>query len=71
MQRAIDHPCFRNISNAEALRLMQSKLPGEVIFRPSSKGEDHLTLTWKVVGDCLEHIDIREQVRARAAGRLN
>jgi len=33
---------------------------GEVIIRPSSKGTDHLTVTWKVTDNICQHIDVRE-----------
>lgn len=34
---------------------------GEAIIRPSSKGDDHLTVTWKVTDEVHQHIDIREE----------
>lgn len=34
---------------------------GEVVVRPSSKGADHLTASWKVTNDVYQHIDIREE----------
>lgn len=34
---------------------------GEAIIRPSSKGFDHLTVTWKVTENIYQHIDIREE----------
>jgi transcription elongation factor SPT6 len=34
---------------------------GEAIIRPSSKGDDHLTVTWKVTDDVHQHIDVREE----------
>uniref|UniRef100_A0A182SKH9 Spt6 SH2 domain-containing protein n=1 Tax=Anopheles maculatus TaxID=74869 RepID=A0A182SKH9_9DIPT len=33
----------------------------DVIVRPSSKGSDHLTATWKVTDDIYQHIDVREE----------
>lgn len=39
---------------------------GEVIIRPSSKGADHLTITWKVADKIYQHIDIREEGKVNA-----
>ncbi|MBK8157228.1 MAG: hypothetical protein IPK55_15315 [Streptococcus sp.] len=36
---------------------------GAYIFRPSSLGDDHLTLTWKFYTDIYQHIDIQELER--------
>ena len=59
--RVIIHPSFRNITYADAEKLMQTMQQGEAIIRPSSKGDDHLTVTWKVTDDVHQHIDIREE----------
>jgi len=40
---------------------------GEAIVRPSSKGADHLTVTWKVTVDILQHIDVREESKEKNA----
>lgn len=37
---------------------------GEVIIRPSSKGADHLTITWKVTDKIYQHIDVKEEGKA-------
>ena len=39
---------------------------GEVIVRPSSKGSDHLTVTWKVSDDIYQHVDVREEGKENA-----
>ncbi len=49
IKRVIVHPNFYNIGFKEAERLMSGMEQGEVIIRPSSKGEDRLTVTWKVL----------------------
>lgn len=59
-KRVIVHPSFQNISYAEAVKLLRNMDQGEVIVRPSSKGTDHLTVTWKVTDDIFQHIDVRE-----------
>lgn len=59
-KRVIVHPAFQNISYAEAVKLLKTMDQGEVIIRPSSKGTEHLTVTWKVADDVFQHIDVRE-----------
>ncbi|XP_039292182.1 transcription elongation factor SPT6 isoform X2 [Nilaparvata lugens] len=61
MKRVIVHPAFHNISYAEADKLLANMEQGEVIIRPSSKGSDHLTVTWKVSDGIYQHIDVREE----------
>lgn len=61
IKRVIVHPAFHNISFAEAEKLMQNMDQGEAIVRPSSKGADHLTVTWKVTDKICQHIDVREE----------
>ncbi|KAG7162673.1 Transcription elongation factor SPT6-like [Homarus americanus] len=60
-KRVIAHPSFRNIDYNEAEKVMQQLEQGEVIIRPSSKGNNHLTATWKVTDGICQHIDILEQ----------
>ncbi|XP_012145851.2 transcription elongation factor SPT6 isoform X1 [Megachile rotundata] len=66
VKRVIVHPSFHNISFAEAEKLMQSMKQGEAIVRPSSKGADHLTVTWKVTDQIYQHIDVREEGKENA-----
>ncbi|KOC62723.1 Transcription elongation factor SPT6 [Habropoda laboriosa] len=61
VKRVIIHPSFHNVSFAEVEKLMQTMKQGEAIIRPSSKGADHLTVTWKVTENIYQHIDIREE----------
>ncbi|XP_050511669.1 transcription elongation factor SPT6 isoform X2 [Diabrotica virgifera virgifera] len=66
IKRVIVHPAFHNISYAEAEKCMVNMDQGEVIIRPSSKGADHLTITWKVTDGIYQHIDIKEQGKVNA-----
>ncbi|XP_041979251.1 transcription elongation factor SPT6 [Aricia agestis] len=66
VKRVIVHPAFHNISFAEAEKLMENMAQGEVIVRPSSKGSDHLTVTWKVADGICQHIDVREEGKENA-----
>ena len=66
IKRIIVHPAFHNKSYAEAIKIMDTMDQGEVIVRPSSKGSDHLTVTWKVADDIYQHIDVREEGKENA-----
>ena len=60
IQRMITHPLFKNISYQQAEQLLEDSETGELIFRPSSKGTDHLNLTYKFHDDIV-HLDIKEE----------
>ncbi len=60
-KRVIAHPQFRNIGYQQCVALLNDMDIGDAIIRPSSKGIDHLTLTWKVNKDVNQHIDIVEE----------
>jgi hypothetical protein len=47
-KRTIEHPDFVNVSYDQALELLKERAQGEVLIRPSSKGPEHLTVSWKV-----------------------
>ncbi|KAK6192106.1 hypothetical protein SNE40_003644 [Patella caerulea] len=66
IKRVIVHPSFHNISYSECEKLMANMDQGDVIIRPSSKGADHLTVTWKVTDGILQHIDVREEGKENA-----
>ena len=65
-KRVIVHPSFKNIGFKEAEKLMASMEQGEVIVRPSSKGTNHLTVTWKVGENICQHVDVREEGKENA-----
>ena len=58
--RPIDHPMFKNISHGDAEKMLEPRAIGSFVFRPSSKGNDHLSLTMKVYDDEYAHFDIKE-----------
>ncbi|CAD7091358.1 unnamed protein product [Hermetia illucens] len=66
VKRVIVHPAFHNKSYAEVIKIMEDMDQGEAIVRPSSKGADHLTVTWKVCKDIYQHIDVREEGKENA-----
>jgi transcription elongation factor SPT6 len=59
-QRVIKHPLFRPFGSAQAEEYLGSKGIGDVVIRPSSKGLDHLAITWKVADNVYQHIDVLE-----------
>nr|KAG5690166.1 hypothetical protein BaRGS_013623 [Batillaria attramentaria] len=66
IKRVIAHPNFKNIGYKECEKVMANMDQGDVIIRPSSKGSDHLTVTWKVCDGVLQHIDVREEGKENA-----
>ena len=71
-KRPISHPLFKNISLAEANRLLENGEAGECLLRPSSKGTDRIVLTMKyhdggVDRKIYKHIDIKEGPKKGAA----
>ncbi|KAI1492531.1 SH2 domain-containing protein [Biscogniauxia mediterranea] len=59
-QRVINHPLFRPFNSTQAEEYLGSQSAGDVVIRPSSKGNDHLTVTWKVADNVYQHIDVLE-----------
>lgn len=59
-QRVVKHPNFKPYNSVQAEEYLGSKPIGEVIIRPSSKGNDHLAVTWKVADNVYQHIDVLE-----------
>ncbi|KAK3309161.1 SH2 domain-containing protein [Chaetomium strumarium] len=59
-QRVIKHPLFKPFNGTQAEEYLGGLPPGEVVIRPSSKGNDHLAITWKVADGVYQHIDVLE-----------
>ena len=59
-QRVIKHPLFRPFNSAQAEEHLGPQGRGDVVIRPSSKGMDHLAVTWKVSDNVFQHIDVLE-----------
>ncbi|KAF5373643.1 hypothetical protein D9758_000608 [Tetrapyrgos nigripes] len=55
-RRAIKHPNFHNFNASQAEAYLDKQPQGEVVIRPSSKGSDHLAVTWKVDEKLYQHI---------------
>ena len=59
-QRVIKHPLFRPFNSTQAEEYLGPLNRGDVVIRPSSKGLDHLAVTWKVSDNVFQHIDVLE-----------
>lgn len=59
-QRVIKHPLYRIMNSAQAEEFLGSQGRGDVVIRPSSKGPDHLAVTWKVSDNVYQHVDVLE-----------
>ena len=59
-QRVIKHPLFRPFNSTQAEEFLGSQGRGDLVIRPSSKGPDHLAVTWKVSDNVYQHIDVLE-----------
>lgn len=66
VKRVIAHPSFNNIGYKECEKILANMDQGEAIIRPSSKGADHLTVSWKIADDIVQHIDIKEEGKENA-----
>lgn len=58
--RVIKHPLFRPFNGPQAEEFLAPQSRGDVVIRPSSKGVDHLAVTWKVADGIYQHIDVLE-----------
>jgi len=66
-KRKIQHLRFHNISSTTAIENLKKEDNGEFYFRPSSRGTDHITMTWKFFETNIVHIDIQESEKAIGA----
>ena len=58
MPRVINHIKYQNIGLATACDSLYQKEIGDFVFRPSSRGINHITCTWKFYDGVFSHIDI-------------
>ena len=59
-QRVVKHPLFKPFNSTQAEEFLGSQARGDLVIRPSSKGLDHLAVTWKVSDNIYQHIDVLE-----------
>ncbi|KAJ5885265.1 Transcription elongation factor spt6 [Penicillium taxi] len=58
--RVIKHPLFHPFNATQAEEYLGSHSRGDMVIRPSSRGRDHLAVTWKVAQGVYQHIDVLE-----------
>jgi len=63
LHRNIKYPFFFNITRSEAEKKLAAEGAMEVLFRPSSRGLSHLSMTWKMADnpDIIVHYVIEEK----------
>jgi transcription elongation factor SPT6 len=59
-QRVIKHPLFRPFNSQQAQDFLANQGRGDCVIRPSSKGPDHLAVTWKIHDGLYQHVDVLE-----------
>lgn len=59
--RVINHPYYFPFNGRQAEDYLRSKERGDFVIRQSSRGDDHLAITWKLDKDLFQHVDILEQ----------
>ena len=67
-QRVIKHPLFKPFNAVQAEEYLGSQARGDLVIRPSSKGLDHLAVTWKVSDNIYQHIDVLELDKSHHLG---
>ncbi|CAR24361.1 chromatin-remodeling histone chaperone SPT6 [Lachancea thermotolerans CBS 6340] len=70
--RVINHPYYFPFNGKQAEDYLRSKERGDFLIRQSSRGDDHLSITWKLDKDLFQHVDILEQEKENplALGRV-
>lgn len=58
--RMIKHPLFHQLNHREAEEYLEFRQRGDLVIRPSSKGNDHIAITWKVAEGVYQHVDVVE-----------
>lgn len=58
--RNIQHPLFHNFNHKQAEEFLAPQHVGDCVLRPSSKGPNFLTVTWKVANNLFQHLSIEE-----------
>lgn len=66
--RAIDHANFRNYNQKQAEEVLDEYEAGTHVFRPSSKGTDHVSMTMRIGERAYLHMDIEESQKSTQGG---
>ena len=59
--RTVQHPFWHSLDYKHAEKYLADRPRGDCIVRPSTKGNDHISITWKVDEGVFKHIDIKEE----------
>lgn len=59
--RNIQHNYFKNYDYKTTLDFLRKGVIGGFLFRPSSKGNNYLNLSWKFYDNCYAHVEIIEE----------
>lgn len=54
--RIIDHPAWHVANKSQAEKILSKQNRGDLVIRPSSQGNDHLAVTWKVDEGIYQHL---------------
>ncbi|KAI5959865.1 SPT6 [Candida pseudojiufengensis] len=63
--RNIQHPLYRNFNYKQAEEYLAPQKLGDCVIRPSSKGPEYLTITWKVGNNIFQHLSVHERRKGR------
>lgn len=58
--RNIQHPLFHNFNPKQAEEFLAPQAVGDCVIRPSSRGPNYLTVTWKVANNLFQHLSVEE-----------
>jgi len=65
--RRIAFDKFKNINSRKAVQDLTESEVGDFIFRPSTRSDNNITLTWKFWKKNIVHIDIQEEEKPPGA----
>lgn len=58
--RNVQHPLFHNFNHKQAEEFLAPQSIGDCVIRPSSRGFNYLTVTWKVANNLFQHLSVEE-----------
>ncbi|KAI9139748.1 SH2 domain-containing protein [Paraphysoderma sedebokerense] len=56
--RIQNNPLFRPFNTRQCLKYLSNRPDGDVVIRPSSLGENHITVTWRITPEIFQHLDV-------------
>lgn len=62
--RNIQHPLFHNFNPKQAEEFLAPQAVGDCVIRPSSRGPNYLTVTWKVANNLFQHLSVEEVINS-------